>query len=184
MRPAIPQQTGLFSRVPSHQRGRIFAEIDTLVAAHPEWVRWVHSDLTRRRKVKARDGRRGMPAAQVLRVALLKHLEDTSLRKLAQRLHGDLDLREFVGLTLGDKAPSRSTLQRNTRMVQADTWGKLFRSLLESEELREFESGEKSRIDASVVPTNIHQPSDRKMSIHLRHFVPRITEVASLHRLA
>ena len=163
MRPTIPQQIGLFSCVPRHQRGKTYAEINALIAAHPEWVRWVQADLTRRRGVKASKGRRGMSAAKVLRVALLKHLEKASLRQLAGRLHGDLDLREFVGLTLGDKTPSRSTLQRNTRMVQEDTWGQLFRSLLESEELREFESGEKVRIDATVAPTNIHHPTDSSL---------------------
>lgn len=160
MRLTIPQQIGLFARVPRHQRGKTYAEINVLIAAHPEWVRWVQDDLTRRRGVKARKGRRGLSAAKVLRIALIKHLENVSLRQLSERLHGDLDLREFTGLTLGDKTPSRSTLQRNTRMVQEDTWGRLFRSLLESEELREFESGEKDRIDATVVPTNIHRPAD------------------------
>lgn len=163
MRLTIPQQIGLFSRVPRHERGKVYSEINTLIAAHPEWVRWVQADLTRRRGAKARKGRRGMSAAKVLRVVLLKHLEDVSLRRLATKLHGDLDLREFLGLTLGDKAPSRSTLQRNTQMVQADTWGRLFHSLLESEELREFESGEKARIDATVVPTNIHHPTDSSL---------------------
>ena len=163
MRLTIPQQIGLFSRLPLHQRGKVYTEINALIAAHPEWVRWVQDDLTRRRGVKAKKGRRGMSAAKVLRVVLLKHLEDVSLRRLARRLHADLDLREFLGLTLGDKTPSRSTLQRNTRMVQEDTWGRLFHSLLESEELREFESGEKTRIDATVVPTNIHHPTDSSL---------------------
>lgn len=163
MRLTIPQQIGLFSRIPRHKRGETYAEINALISAHPEWVRWVQADLTRRRGVKARKGRLGMSAAKVLRVVLLKHLEDVSLRRLADKLHADLDLREFLGLTLGDKTPSRSTLQRNTRMVQEDTWGRLFHSLLESEELREFESGEKARIDATVVPTNIHHPTDSSL---------------------
>lgn len=163
MRLTIPQQIGLFSRPPKHRRGKVYGEINTLIAAHPEWVRWVQDDLTRRRGVKAKKGRRGMSAAKVLRVVLLKHLEDVSLRRLAGKLHADLDLREFLGLTLGDEAPSRSTLQRNTRMIQAETWGRIFRSLLESEELREFESGEKVRIDATVVPTNIKEPADSSL---------------------
>lgn len=163
MRLTIPQQIGLFAPVPRHRRGKTYAEISALITAHPEWVRWVQADLTRRRGVKARKGRHGMSAAKVLRIALLKHLEKVSLRRLADRLHGDLDLREFVGLTLGDKTPSRSTIQRNTRMIQEDTWGRLFRSHLESEELREFESGEKDRIDATVVPTNIHHPTDSSL---------------------
>jgi IS5 family transposase len=163
VRPTIAQQIGLFSLPPGQQRGKVYEEINAVVAAHPEWVRWVHDDLTRKRGVKARRGRRGMSAARVLRVVLLKHLEKTSLRRLAERLDADLDLREFLGLTLGDKAPKRSTLQRNTRMIQASTWGRIFRSLLESDELREFESGEKVRIDATVVPANIHYPTDSSL---------------------
>jgi len=163
VRPTIPRQTCLFSRAPRHKRGTVYAEIDALLAAHPEWVRWVHADLTRWRRVAAKKGRRGMPAAKVLRAVLLKHLENVSLRELARRLPADLDLREFLGLTLGDKAPSRSTLQRNARMVREETWGRLLRSLLDSAELREFESGEKTRIDATVVPTNIHHPTDSSL---------------------
>lgn len=104
-----------------------------------------------------------MSASMVLRVALLKHLENRSLRSLAERLSVDLDLREFVGLTLGDEAPSRSTIQRNTRMIRAETWGRLFRALLEAEEFRELESGDRARIDATVVPTNIHHPTDSSL---------------------
>ena len=163
MRLTIPEQIGLFSLVPGHQRGKTYAEINALLAAHPEWVQWVQADLTRRRGVKAGKGRRGMSAAKVLRVALLKHLEDVSLRQLARKLHADLDLRELLGLTLGDKTPSRSTLQRNTRMIHPDTWGRLFRSLLDSEELRELESGQRARIDATVVLTNVHHPTDSSL---------------------
>jgi IS5 family transposase len=163
VRPTIPQQIGLFSFPPGHQRGKVFEEINAIIAAHPKWVRWVHNDLTRKRGVKARKGRRGMSAARVLRVVLLKHLEKVSLRRLAARLDADLDLREFLGLTLGDKAPRRSTLQRNTRMIQAETWGRIFRSLLECDELREFESGEKVRVDSTVVQTNIHHPTDSSL---------------------
>jgi len=185
VRPTIPQQLGLFARLPRHKRGKVYAEINTLLAAHPDWVRWVHDDLTRRRKVKARKGRKGLSAGRVLRVVLLKHLEDVSLRKLADRLPSDLDLREFLGLTLGEEAPSRSTLQRNTRMVRAGTWGRLFRDLLESEELRELESGQKARIDATVVPTNIHYPTDssllwdgiRVLSRFMRRAAERFPEV-------
>jgi len=163
VRLTIPQQTGLFSQPLLHERSKVYSEINTLIAAHPEWVQWVQDDLTRKRGVTAKKGRRGMSAARVLRVVVLKHLESVSLRQLARSLHADLDMREFLGLTLGDKTPSRSTLQRNTRMVQEDTWGRLFHSLLQSEELREHESGEKARIDASVVGTNIHHPTDSSL---------------------
>jgi len=163
VRPTIPQQIGLFSRVPRHERGKVYSQINAIVDAHPEWLEWVHADLTRHRDVRGREGRQGMSASQVLRVVLLKHFEATSLRRLARRLPDDLAMREFVGLTIGDQVPSRSTLQRNTRMVQESTWGRLLRSLLDSEELREFESGEKIRTDATVVPTNVHHPTDSSL---------------------
>ena len=41
----------------------------TVLIAHPEWIRWVHSDLTRAQGVSARRGRAGMSASMVLRTS-------------------------------------------------------------------------------------------------------------------
>jgi len=97
---------------------------------------------------------------------LLKHLRDVSLPALARTLPADLDLREFLGLSLGDEIPWRSTLQRNTRLVQAHAWGRLLRSLLESEEL------ERMAVALSLRPDELDRALRRSLKLGLVTFRP------------
>jgi transposase, IS5 family len=161
MRPRIPKQLGLFSPTLAHPLAVKLAETNRLLHLHPEWEAWVHADLTQ--GIATDRGRSGLPAYLVLRAILLKHLLNVSLRKLAGLIADSLALREFLGLQLGDKAPPRSTLQTNVSKVKAETFGRMLQSFARSDEAREFEPGGKVRVDATVVETNVHQPSDSSL---------------------
>jgi IS5 family transposase len=99
----------------------------------------------------------------VLRLQFLKHRLDVSLRKLSKIVNDSVGFREFLGLGLEDRGPKRSTMQDNLSKVRPETWGKILHSQVRSPELRELESGDKQRIDATVVKTNIHPPSDSSL---------------------
>jgi IS5 family transposase len=161
VRERIPRQTDPYTPETKHSQGERLAEIDRILRLFPEWEAWVHADLSR--GVSSRRGRKGLSAFVVLRVIILKHLLNVSLRKLAFLLADSLSMRAFLGLEPGVKAPPRSTLQNNVRKVSPETWGRIHQSFARSNEVAEFESGEKVRIDPTVVETNIHFPSDSSL---------------------
>jgi IS5 family transposase len=163
VRTTITKQHDILAPIAQYEFPAELAEIDALIQAHPEWVRWVHADMTRGRGVRASQGRSGMPASQLLRVVLLQRKLDVSLRKLAPLLADSLSLREFVGIGLSERAPKRSTLQDNVVLIAPSTWEKILAGLSRSAEVKEHESGEKLRVDATVTETNIHTPSDSSL---------------------
>lgn len=163
MRATITRQSDMFAVPVQHELATELREVDAVIGAHPEWVKWVHADLTKARGVSASDGRAGMSASQVLRVVILKHKLGVSLRKLAPLLADSASLREFVGIGMVARAPKRQTLQENVARVRPETWGKLLGAFAVSAEAREYESGEKVRVDATVTETNVHQPSDSSL---------------------
>ncbi len=164
MRPTLTKQTDLFAPPEvAHALAQELAEIDAVLSAHPEWVTWVEADLTINRGVSPKRGRPGPPASLVFRVALLKHKLNMSLRRLAIFLADSLSLRDFVGLSVSDATPKRSTLQADIAKIQPATWGRVMKGLAQSSEAQEYETGEKVRVDATVVETNIHHPTDSSL---------------------
>jgi transposase, IS5 family len=163
VRTTILKQPDIFSTPVEHQLADELREIDGVINAHPEWVRWVHADLTKARRVSASAGREGMSANQVLRVVLLKHRLNLSVRKLAPFVADSLSLREFLDLGLADSAPKRSTIQDNVVKVRPETWGRLLLGFARADEVKTFESGEKVAVDATVTAANIHMPSDSSL---------------------
>jgi transposase, IS5 family len=151
----------MFAPAVDHDLSRELGEIDAVLCAHPEWEDWVQADLTK--GVDASAGRDGMPAGLVLRVAITQRRLNLSLRAFSPLLADSLSMREFVGLGLGDRTPKRTTLQENLQKIQPETWGRIFRSLVTSAEVREHETGEKVRIDATVTASNVHTPSDSSL---------------------
>lgn len=151
----------MFAPLVDHELSRELGEIDAILGAHAEWERWVHADLVR--DVDARAGRNGMPSSQVLRVAIAQKRLNMKLRRFAPLLEDSLSLREFVGLGLTDRTPKRSTLQENLQKIRPETWGKLLKGLVTSEEAREIETGDKVRSDATVTKSNVHTPSDSSL---------------------
>ena len=163
MRRTTPKQRRLFTPLVEDVLSDELAEIDELIRLHPEWEEWILEDLTSRSRGRAKRGREGMGPDLVLRLQLLKHRLDVSLRKLSKIVGGTVGFREFLGLGVEDRTPKRSTMQDNLVKVRKETWGKILHSLVQSSELREFETGEKQRVDATVVESNVHPPSDSSL---------------------
>lgn len=163
MRRTIPKQRRLFTPLVEDSLSEELAEIDELIRLHPEWERWILEDLTNGKRGRAKRGREGMGPGLVLRLQFLKHRLNVSLRKLSKIVNDSVGFREFLGLGVEDRAPKRSTVQDNLSKVRAETWGRIFHSQVQSQELRELEPGDKLRVDATVVKNNIHPPSDSSL---------------------
>lgn len=179
MRPTISKQHDLFVPPVEHDLALELAEIDAVINAHPEWVSLIHEDLTKARGVDGRVGRRGMPAARVLRVGLVRPRLGLSLGNLASLLADSFSLRGFLGLGLTEKSPCKSTLQENLALVRPETWGELLRGFARSPEAQEHETGEKVRIDATPVEGNIHAPSDSSLLWDCTRVLTRLMTLAS-----
>lgn len=179
MRPTISKQHDLFVAPVNDRLALELAEIDAVIGAHPEWVRWVHADLTSVRGVSGRVGRRGMAAPRVLRVAFAKQRLGDSLDDLASRLGDSLVWRGFVGIGLTEKGPSASAIQQNLAMIRPVTWGKLLRAFAQSAEAQEHETGEKVRVDATPVESNIHAPSDSSLLWDCTRVLTRLMALAA-----
>ena len=108
-------------------------------------------------------GRPGMTGDQVLRILVLKQLNEFSYDELAFHLADSQTYRRFCGFGLTDDIPKRSTLADNVKRVKADTLEAIGREILVIAAGLGVEKARKIRVDSTVVETNIHEPSDSSL---------------------
>ena len=128
----------------------------------PHVVALVHAELIR----GLRDpdaGREGMTAEQVLRVLIIKQMNNFSYEELAFHLADSRSYRAFCRLGIGDGAPSKSALQRDIKKLRPQTLEKINRARVELAVGKRIEHGRKVRVDCTVVESNIHEPTDSSL---------------------
>jgi IS5 family transposase len=108
---------------------------------------------------RADTGRGGMTAEQVLRCAILKQYRELTYEELAFHLEDSTAFRSFARLDMG-QYPCGSTLQDNLKTIAAETWEAVNRVLLDYAGRQKVEQGRTVRLDATVVETHIHHPTD------------------------
>lgn len=109
-------------------------------------------------------GRDGMTAEQVLRCSILKQYRELTYEELSFHLEDSWAFRSFGRLKMG-QYPSGSTLQENLKAVQAETWEAVNRVLLGYAAQEKLEKGRTVRMDATVVETHIHHPTDSTLLV-------------------
>ena len=122
----------------------------------------VAGDLVRGVK-NPENGARGMSGDQVLRVLLLKQMKGFSYEELHFHLMDSATFRTFCRFGVMEEVSGRSTLAENIKKVRAETLGQVNRELLNHAKAAGVEKGRKVRIDATVVETNIHHPTDSSL---------------------
>jgi IS5 family transposase len=167
MRRIQPDQLVLVPAFHTHVHSREVRAMSRILDEHPEVAKWVHADLVGRkgRKVSAQRGREGMSGEQVLRVILVKQLGGFSYHELAFHLADSISYRAFCRFEVGRPIPSKKTLQRNVKKVDALTLERINVVLIEHAINDEIEDGNKIRIDCTVVETNIHEPTDSSLLV-------------------
>lgn len=108
-------------------------------------------------------GSRGMSGDQVLRVLVVKQMNDFSYAALHFHLMDSASYRTFCRFGALEAVPSRSALAENLKKVRAETLEEVNRILMGRAVREGVESGRKVRIDATVVKTNVHTPSDSSL---------------------
>jgi IS5 family transposase len=161
MRQLVQEQLSLSAPGIEHRHVAELEAIDRILRSQPDMPRLVLQDLEH--GVSAKTGREGMTADQVLRVAIIKQLGGFSYEELSFRLPDSGTYRRFCGFGCLEPTPSRSTLQRNLKQIREETWEALNRVVLGYAERAGVEDGQKVRVDATVVESNVHPPSDSSL---------------------
>jgi IS5 family transposase len=167
-----------------HPRAEELARISQILDSLPTIAAMVLQDLTR--GVKHRHtGAEGMSAEQVLRAAIIKQIEGFSYEDLAFHLVDSRTYRNFCRIGIAQKGFKKSALCSNIKAISESTWESINRILVAYGQDKKVEKGKQSRIDCTVVESNIHAPSDssllwdcvRVLTRKLEQLVERVEEV-------
>lgn len=162
MRQLFREQPSLTGQAVDHRHARELEGVDEILRKHPDITALVLQDLHERLRVPG-DGREGMTAEQVLRTAVLKQLNTFTYEELSFHLLDSTTYRTFCGYGVLDKAPTKSTLQRNIKAITETTWEKINWIVMGYAKACGVEDGRTVRTDGTVSETSIHAPRDSSL---------------------
>jgi IS5 family transposase len=160
MRQERTVQASIFDLFAGHEIGRELRAMSAWLEDHRELASLVAADL-RQHGVKA-TGRQGLPAAAVLRCALLKQHRQLSYQELAFHLEDSASFRAFARLPHA-WSPQKSVLHQTISAIHAETWEQINRTLLTSARETKLERGRVVRLDSTVTAAPVHEPSDSSL---------------------
>jgi transposase, IS5 family len=145
-----------------HPHAVELAKISEILDANPRMAKLVAQDLLKGLR-KPHTGARGLTGDQVLRILLVKQMNQFSYDELEFHLADSLTYRSFCRLPAFAPAPKRATLAENLKKLRARTMAKINRRLVRYAVDLGVETGDKCRTDATVSETNIHAPTDSSL---------------------
>jgi IS5 family transposase len=139
-----------------------YEAIDGIVRANPEMVRLAHRDLAKHLSA-SRSGREAKYTSEhILRALVVMFVESDSYREVVIRIEGSEFLRGFVGLGVRPMM-DYSFLSKAFGCLSPETW-EAINGRLQAYAAKEGKiTGEKLRVDTTVVETNIHYPTDASL---------------------
>ena len=143
-----------------HPRTQEMKVISDIIDSKPTICDYVLQDLIRDKNAAAYKCANGMTAEQVLRAAIVYRLHDCTYRSLAFHLDDSKLLKWFCRIGIADKGFKKSVLQQNIKALSSSTWETIHREILGYAAEQDIEKGRSTRIDCTVVESNIHAPSD------------------------
>lgn len=177
MRRSVRDQLSLVPAPFAHDHVRELQAARAILDAHPEFARWVQADLLAG-GIAADRGRDGMSGEQVLRALVIKQSNGFSYEGLAFHLADSQSYRAFCLIGFADKAPSRSTLQRNLKLVRAETLERVNRALVGYAQQQGVEDGRRLRSDSTVIEAAIHEPTDSSLLVDCVRVLSRLLREA------
>lgn len=157
MRQKRNRQRTIFEVLGKNPGPKEFEQMSLVLDANPEILDLAFSDLTRGKRTDT--GRKGMTAEQTLRCAIVKQSRELTYDELEFWLADSYSLRSFTRLNQ-NQYPSTSTLQSNIKSLREETWMAIHQFVISYADEEKLEKGRKIRLDATVVETDIHAPSD------------------------
>jgi transposase, IS5 family len=162
MRKKDKKQLPLMIRGIDHPHAAELDGISKILENNPIINGWVLQDLTRE-NVSADTGAEGMTAEQVIRAAIIKQMEGYSYEELAFHLLDSVCYRSFCRIGFTDKGFQKSALCNNIKAISAETWEAINQILVAYGQDKKIEKGKQTRIDCTVVTSNIHEPTDSSL---------------------
>jgi IS5 family transposase len=162
MRTSAPQQLSLVPQIVGHQHVEELREMGRILDANPQAAELVLTDLLAG-GIDPAKGRGGLSGDQVLRVGLIKQMNNFSYEELAFHLADSMSYRAFCRIGIGAEVPTASTLQNNVKKVRPETMEAINRMLVGYAKGKGVEDGHKVRTDCTVMEANIHEPTDSSL---------------------
>jgi IS5 family transposase len=173
MRQKRDPQRNLLHLLARNKIARELEAISHVLDQNPGILELVFQDLVKYQRTDT--GRNGMTAEQVLRCAILKQYRELTYEELAFHLEDSMAFRSFARLGRG-QYPCGSALQENIKAIAAETWEAVNRMLLEHAAQRKVEKGRAVRLDATVVETHIHHPTDSSLLLDGIRVITRLLQ--------
>jgi IS5 family transposase len=162
MRKKNQKQMPLLTLNINHPRAAELEGISRILDENPIINELVLQDLTR--WVKHSDtGAEGMSAEQVVRAAIIKQREEFSYEELSFHIVDSRSYRNFCRIGITHKGFKKSALCSNIKRISPETWESINNILVAYGRDKKIEKGRESRIDCTVVSSNIHDPSDSSL---------------------
>ena len=134
--------------------------ISRILDDNPQTLELIVQDLSDR--VDSGVGAPGLTAEQVLRCAVIKQLHQFSYRKLEFHLVDSQSCQRFCRLPYGASI-GKATLAENLGKIEPGTGKAINDHLVLWAQARGLEKGQRIRVDATAVQTNIHYPLDSEL---------------------
>jgi transposase, IS5 family len=119
----------------------------------------IKADFSKRRPNSSRLGRRSTPVEVILRMLVVRRLYDWSSEATERNVSDSLVLRQFCRLYL-QAAPEDTTLIRWAKLISPETLARLNERVVALAFEAKVTRGSKLRTDATVLETNIPNPTD------------------------
>lgn len=134
-----------------------YNEVDRHLIGCPEILRAFHEDLKTFGTSGGRESK--YSSEQILRVLIIKVIENLSFRDLVIRLEHDDFLRNFARIGM-DKVMTFTFINAAFKTISVQTWEKINTVFAVYAKERKLISGDQLRVDSTVSETNIHYPTD------------------------
>jgi IS5 family transposase len=167
-------------RVSNHPRAKEFQVISMILDQHSTLSELVAKDLSRGKNPN--DGRNGMTGEQALRAAILYRRTRMPYRDLAFHLMECPTYRNFVRLPY-ETSISKSALAQNIKAIRPETWEAINAAIVAGAKQEGIDDFEKIRADTTVVPTNIHRPTDSSLLNDCVRVITRLAKKAKAEYL-
>ncbi len=158
-----------------HPHAHEYEEISQILDRNPTIYELALQDLLTEIKCPGA-GAEGMSADKVVRATIIKKKEDYSYEELAFHIVDSNCFRKFCRIGIGDKGFSKSALCNNIKSIKASTWEAINKILVGHSEETNVEKGRETRVDCTVVSSNIHYPKDSELLWDSVRVLTRILE--------
>ena len=151
------------------------------VLADEEIVAIVYEALGKRRPKSRCRGRYSAPAEMVLRLLVLKHIRNWSYQTLEREVRANLVYRDFTRVGAG-KVPDAKTMGRWGMAIGPKVLKQIHERIVKIAHEKGVTTGQRMRVDTTVVETNIHHPTDSTLLADgvrvLTRAMKKITKIA------